>query len=242
MHHLVTEAAQWGLLLLPHIKDLFKGEGVPGAVKAGIDRIDENIKDMVAHRVEFFLFLHREMKDKAGVRDFERWWRLIELRGERTYPNEHGEYVRYEREFELMTTSVISNLQKHGSGMEYEFDKEGRPQPEHIRKYAELERQGLKNLAETLICRSDEERDGFVLIMYNNLPEKYWGRITSLFRPIGEGISYTAEEFAGSLEPINGTLETSLNEFRSYLGLKPISGGTHHGQPFSERLKKAWRG
>jgi hypothetical protein len=242
MHHMVTELAQWGLLLLPHVKDLFKGEGVPGAVKAGIDRIDENIKDMVAHRVEFFLYLHREMRDKTAVRDFERWWRLIELGCERTYPNEHGVHVRYEREFELMTTSVISNLQKHGSGMEYEFDKEGRPQPEHIRKYAELERRGLKNLANDLIHRSDEERDGFVLIMYNNLPEKYWGRITSLFRPLGEGISYSAEELARSLEPVNGTLEESLNEFRAAFGLKPMFAGTHHGQSFKERLKKAWRG
>jgi hypothetical protein len=211
------------------------------AVVSGIKKAQETIKDMDEHRVELFLFLYSDIEDVAAVKDFERWWRLTETEGLKTYPAGNTT-ERYAPGYAYLVTDSMTKLFKFGSGMEFELDGEGKPKPKHIREMGEKEREARRHLWNDIVHRKDEDRDTLVLIVHNNLPKQFWDRLVESAKNAAAPIGEAASALATELEPVNETLEASLNDFRATLGLKPMFGGIHHGQPFSERLKKAWRG
>lgn len=244
MQHWTAELAQWALLVVPIIREWMKdkaGEVIVG----GIKKAQEAIKDMDEHRVELFLFLYSEIEDVAAVKDFERWWRLTETGGRKTYPHANSRRNEcYPPGYAYLVTDSMTKLFKYGSGMEYEVDADGKPKPKRIREMGEKEREARRHFWNDLVHRSDEDRDTMVLIVHNNLPQQFWDRLVAHMKDATKPVSAAAATFAATLDPVNQVAEDSLNDFRASLGLKPM----FHGRPgpaqtdFATRLKQAWKG
>jgi hypothetical protein len=210
----------------------------------GINKARRRLKEVGEWWHELRGYLN-SMDDQDAAQAIFSYLKRVELGHHKTYPNaDHSQNEKYAAGYMAMVEMVLTDHYRFLSGDESTEDKEGAT----IRKRRDLSDDELemrRKSFETFGHLPDEDKDAWILVMANNLPNHLAKKTLEILKTGASVVDKTAKGVASVIDPVNATCEKALNEFRvTVLGLKPMFDGTPTpGQTdFKTRLKQAWKG